>query len=304
MRFLRNIQNGSNWNIGFCDMSSEDFISKKCLGRVHWMKHDYKDRFFADPFILNVSQSDITVLAEEYIFDCPPGKIVELVVDRQTKRLKHRYEVLALPTHLSYPAIMNIDDTVWVYPENGAAGKLSIYRYDAVNHRLIEPHCILQGAVADATILRKENGDYLLTATRYPDNQSCVFAYETRSLYDGFSLSDHSPFQRSSKYSRPAGNFFHAFGSVYRPAQDCSDRYGGGISVMRFDPDTYRETFCFSIRPVSYRYSLGIHTINFAGTICVVDGYGYKYPTLGRIYASKMMKTIRDFMKNLLAYGS
>ena len=53
------------WNIGFIESSSREIVaSNDSLLRVHWLKHNYKDRFFADPFVLSVDENVINVLVE------------------------------------------------------------------------------------------------------------------------------------------------------------------------------------------------------------------------------------------------
>lgn len=299
MGLLDNIRNASNWNIGFCDMTPEELVAKRRLSRIQWMRHPYRDRFFADPFILDVSDNEVVVLAEEYCFDSPPGLIVELRIDRATKVLLTRYELLRLPTHLSYPAIMRYDGKVYVYPENGMSGRLKVYRYNGVSHRLEEPICILDEAVADATMFFRDGSQLILVATRYPQTQAGLYIYSSSGILSDFSLHRQQPLQTSLEYSRPAGNFFKVGTTVYRPAQNCGARYGSAISVMKFDPDTLEEDVEFTLLPASYRYNLGLHTINFHQGLCAVDGYGYLYPALGRMYASRFVAGIRDLAKRL-----
>ncbi len=299
MGLLKNIQNGSNWNIGFCDMTPEELVSEKRLRPIQWMKHPYKDRFFADPFIYKVTSQEIIVFAEEYVFDNPPGLIVELVIDRNTKRLKQRYELLRLPTHLSYPAIIREDGVTYVYPENGASEKLNIYRYDEIEHKLMEPICILNEAVADATMYKLNNGKFLLVATKYPENQENAYCYESLSVKGPFVPQSEAPFQTSRSCSRPAGNFFEAYGQLYRPAQNCVGSYGASTNVMEFDASTLREKVIFELKPQGRRYPLGLHTINFYEGLCVVDGLGYLYPTLGKWYCSPLVENIRISYKKI-----
>ena len=33
----------------------------------------------------------------------------------------------------------------------------------------------------------------------------------------------------------------------------------------------------------SFKYNLGLHTLNFQDDLCVLDGYGYLYPITGRV---------------------
>src|SRR6202022_4835217 len=45
--------------------------------------------------------------------------------------------------------------------------------------------------------------------------------------------------------ARPAGQPFTVDGTLYRPGQDCSESYGGGLAIARIDeltPAAYRET--------------------------------------------------------------
>jgi hypothetical protein len=96
-----------------------------------------------------------------------------------------------------------------------------------------------------------------------------------------------------------AGDFFEAYGALYRPAQDCTARYGSAISIMSFDTLTIQESLECRLKPQDYDYNLGLHTINFHEGLCVIDGCGYRYPTLGRVYASKPMVKLRNFAKSL-----
>lgn len=300
MGFLKNIQNGSNWNIGFCDMTPEELVAEKRLKPIQWLKHPYKDRFFADPFIYNVTENEIVVFVEEFVFHNPIGLIVELVIDRASKKLKQRYELLRLPSHLSYPAIIRYEGEIYVYPENGHAGLLNLYRYDAQNHQLIEPECILYEPVADSTILKIANDIFMLVATKYPDNQENAYLYQSSSLRGGFELVCNRPLQTFRNCSRPAGDFFSAYGQLYRPAQNCEGSYGASINIMETDLTKGVEKIAFDLKPQGKRYPIGLHTINFYEGLCVVDGLGYLYPTLGRWYTSPLMTKLRLAVKRLI----
>ena len=101
-----------NWNIGFCEQLTENFLRYKTLNKIKWLKHPYTDRWFADPFILDVTENEIVVLVEECHIENPKGIISELIVDRRSMRLKKRYELLSLETHLSYPIIIQEDNKI------------------------------------------------------------------------------------------------------------------------------------------------------------------------------------------------
>lgn len=271
-----------NWNIGFCDLLPEDLIKNKKLPIVRWMKHSYRDRWFADPFILWASDEEIVVFVEECPIDVPKGILCELHIDRRSMRLKERYVLLERETHLSYPAIIEYNGKTYVYPENGASGQLNIYEYDETDHKLINPVCILNEAVADATIM-KEGNRFLLIATRFPDTQEKAFFYESSSIFGPFKPIKDIPFKTSKAEARPGGNWMHVYGALYRPAQNCSQVYGGSLKIMYVDLINEKEQVECELNPQGFKYNLGLHTINFCNGLCVVDGCGYYHPVIARV---------------------
>ena len=69
------------WNIGFVERNVEDIIvSDDTMVDVHWVKHNYKDRFFADPFILSVNDKVIKVLVEDFPYYDKYGMISLLML--------------------------------------------------------------------------------------------------------------------------------------------------------------------------------------------------------------------------------
>ena len=270
-----------NWNIGFCEQTSEELIQSEALKPVRWMKHPFRDRWFADPFIYRVTESEIVVFVEECPIDNPKGIISELVIDRRTMCLKERYVMLELDTHLSYPAIFEYSGKVYVYPENGMSGCLNIYEYEGKSHKLINPVCILKEAVADASILKRDE-KFIIVATKYPDTQEKAYFYESDSLFGPYISVSLDPFQELPSCSRPGGNWIIVSGGCFRPAQNCSARYGGSLKIMLQNFPEKKEEAVFEIHPQGYRYNLGLHTINFHNQLCVVDGCGYFYPTFAR----------------------
>ena len=272
------------WNIGFCQLTTSEFIKDQCLQPIKWLKHSYKDRWFADPFIYKVTENEIVVFVEELPIKNPKGIISELVIDRKTMGLKKRHVLLELDTHLSYPAIIIEDGRTYVYPENGQSGKLNLYEYDAINHKLINPICIVDEPLADSTIFRM--GDYYyLCATKYPNTQEKVYLYRSNSLKGVYSSCSENPFNTDKGCSRPAGDWMVFNNKLFRPAQDCIKRYGHAITIMsvKLDEAVISESVMFSVNPVSRRYDLGIHTINFKEGLCVVDSFGYLHPLIARI---------------------
>ena len=280
---MRKFLNNQNWNIGFATTTPKELVQQKRLGKVEWLKHPYKDRFFADPFVYSWSDEQIVVFVEELEFDQPVGRLTELIVDAKTKRLLSKHTLLQLDSHLSYPAIIRNNGEVLVYPENGATGKLTLYKYDKDKHQLKEVCVVLEEGLADATI--HQIGEYYyMFATKVPKTQEDLYLYKSERFDGGYKEIDLV--SRGRVNARPAGNLFEVDGYLYRPAQNCSKRYGGAVEIMKCKISSdrkYSEEHSFSLNPTSFRYNIGLHTINFHTGGCVIDGYGYLYPIIGRM---------------------
>ena len=286
-----------NWNIGFCDLTPEAFISSGKLGRVVWMKNPYKDRWFADPFLLDVTDDSISVFVEERMLIADRGYLAELVIDRKTLEIKEHYVILETDSHLSYPAIIRKDGHIYVYPENALGGPLKMYEFDEANHLLINPTVILNERVADSTILEKD-GKFYLIAVKYPESLEKAYLYVSDAIDGPYKQVREAPVQMSRACSRPGGNWFYANNKFYRPAQDCSVNYGGGLKVMQVDSlNPFQENEVFGVQPLNYTYNLGVHTINFLNGLAVIDGYGYLYPMFGRFYYSSLVRKVINLIK-------
>lgn len=278
------IKYNQNWNVGFFTSSLKEVVEGKPYSRVQWMKHSYTDRWFADPFIYKVTDTEIVLFVEECPIHHPKGIICELVVDKTTNELKNRYVLLEKDTHLSYPSIIRYKGKTYVYPENGASGELNIYEYDKVAHQLINPVCILKKPVADATIVLKDGCYYMIT-THVPNVQERAFLYKSDNLFGPYLPIGNHAVQLSRSCSRPGGQFFSVNEKMYRPAQNCVGRYGKGLNIMQvsIDNDSFKEDIIREWSPLSFNYNLGLHTLNHYEDTFVIDGYGYLFPYAGRI---------------------
>ena len=172
-----------------------------------------------------------------------------------------------------------------------------MYEYDTDNHQLINPKVILNERVADSTILESE-GKYYLIAVKFPESLEKAYLYVSDEINGSYNQVGDAPVQMSRSCSRPGGNWFYANNNLYRPAQDCSVNYGGALKVMRVDSlHPFQEQVVLAVQPLNFKYSLGVHTINFLNGLAVIDGYGYLYPLFGRLYYSPIMRKLIQAIK-------
>ncbi|MEA5005232.1 MAG: hypothetical protein VB022_02350 [Rikenellaceae bacterium] len=247
------------------------------------MKHRSKDNWFADPFILNVTDNEIVLLVEEYIRRENIGIISKLVVNRHNYNIINKCRLLKLETHLSYPAIYRTNDNFFVYPENCQSGELKLYKYNKGSNTLDLIKTLVNEPLTDSIIYETNNKSYLFTTKQpYPSNNE-LYIYKANS-WDGDYTLDYS-ILLNDKSARSAGNIFKYEGLTVRPAQDCNKTYGGGIVFQSIKIKNERfvvEEIC-RLYNKSIKYGLGIHTFNTFQDIAVVDVMGYKYPIFGRL---------------------
>lgn len=273
MTFLPNLKNRffrTRWNIGFIEESIENYIHGDLTPHIHWLQHTYKDRWFADPFILSVDNQYIRVLVEEFYYPIGRGRIAQLKIRKKDYYLVENKTLIEESTHLSFPFIIRTDNTVFIMPENGASGQLKWYRYNTDTEDCIYEKTITHGNYADAVLLQDT---HTIAATTLPNPNGNELNFY--SLQHGDAIQSHKvTFEKA--IARNAGDWFTIKGKTYRPAQDCSKRYGEAMVIQEVENlEHLKFKDIRRIEPTSKRYNLGIHTLNSYGDLIVVDGFGY-----------------------------
>ena len=271
------------WNLGFIEEGLSDTLSNQSP-KIHWVKKRIKDRWFADPFILDVTDSEIIILAEEYCYNVHRGRIARVVIDRKTYEEMSFEIILELQTHLSFPFIIRKNGKIFLMPENSASGCSTVYEYNDANRKLTPLHHIAEEPFADATIFEMEGQSYLCT-TMLPDTNSKSVKIYTLNK-DAFKVVDRvATVKFPIVCGRNAGEVFTVDGQMYRPAQDCTLRYGHGVILqkMTMENGEWRLENVNSLYPKSFKYNQGVHTFNNFKGLIVIDGRGYRNPVIGRI---------------------
>ena len=274
------------WNIGFIQNRLEDILHGESL-KVEWMKHSYKDRWFADPFILDVTDDIIHVLAEEFYKPIKRGRIAHLIIDRNTYELKQLNVVLELPTHLSYPTIVRKNGKVFICPENGESGTLNLYEYDSKNFQCKKVECLLKENVADATMTTLDGKNYLFCTKHPHPNGNILHIYEKN---ENGRFSPYKEYAFEENVARMAGNFFEYEGILYRPTQECNTQYGHAVTLQEVqkkgDEFYFKEVRrLYSVHP---KLNVGMHTFNMYKGVIVTDALGFD-----NMWIRNVLKTLK-----------
>lgn len=270
----------NKWQIGFPQASLEDFV--RGGGNIELLKGVPEDRWFADPFIIDVTSSHITLLVEEFLYCSGKGRIARLTVSRKDYTLERNDTLLELDTHLSFPTIVRRNGKILICPENSASGKFLTYEYDAQ-----KGSCILCGTMYDAplvdAVLEELNGKEYLFATQKPNPNGRILQVYERDESGSFRHKQNVCF--ADNIGRNAGAFFKIGEELYRPAQDCNGGYGRGLSIQRVTNHDGRFEFSETTRIRSPRGYLdfGMHTLNRYKDVTVIDVASYRWPKIGSL---------------------
>ena len=272
----------AKYNIGFVEGNLDSVIAGEPV-RVKWMKHSYKDRWFADPFILDVTDDEIIALVEEWYDPIKRGRISKLIIDRHSYQLKDLKVMIDEGFHMSFPAITRKPDGIYIQPESSVNNRLVEYKYNKESDGF-EKYAILSDLPLTDSVRTNLFGDDLLFSTRLPDaNGKELGVYSWDEYKKEFVVKEYHHFDEN--ISRMAGNFFVCDSKIYRPAQVCIKSYGDAVSIQEVRLEDNRFSFKEIRRIYSPNrdYDLGFHTFNEYNGIIVVDGLGFRRPKLARV---------------------
>lgn len=254
------------------------------LDKINWIKNPYKDRWFADPFILEETRSTISLFVEEWEYSVKKGNISQIVVDKKTLRIVERTTILNLPTHLSFPVIFRRAGEVFFYPENSEAGELAIYSYEPKTKRVTKQKVLLREKIADAIIFERK-GIWFLVGTQEPNVNGDTLAVFSAPQFDGDYVYRYNvKFKDAS--ARGAGDVFFDGSNQVRVTQDCTRGYGKGLVFSTLVDDDERLLFEEYFRfYLPGNRALGIHTYNRTDESVIVDKKVFRYPIIGHVIA-------------------
>ena len=236
-----------------------------------------KDRFWADPFPV-YRDGRHYLFFEEYPYATARAHIsmMELGPDGRWGPV---VEVLRRPYHLSYPFMFEWQGEWYMLPETGANRTVELYRATSFPHGWELDRVLLSGLHAVDATLAEIGGRWWMFVNVAEEG---AFTWDELHLYHAPSpLGPWTPHRRNPvksdvRNARPAGRPFQQDGVWYRPAQDCSVRYGYALVVNRIDrldEEEYRETPVSKLLPNWLPDMMGTHTINAAGGLTVVDAW-------------------------------
>jgi len=234
-----------------------------------WILEGDGKNFVADTFPV-VEAGRQYVFYENYLDDKKKG-VLEAREFRPDSGFGPSFPVLETPYHLSYPYVWSFEGEWFMVPETSQNRTVDLYKALEFPHRWTLVKTLLPDIRAVDSSLLFYQGRWWLFASVADDARGST----TDSLHlfftDDFRTGKWTPHPlnpivQDVRSARPAGRPFIRDGKLYRPAQDCSVRYGYAVriqEVLELTESTYQERDGEVLRPRSGTF--GIHTYNTEG---------------------------------------
>ena len=282
------------WGIGFLKAGIADVIRNKTTNLTfEWMSLEDKTISHADPFIFKSDDGRINILFESVSSYNLNGKISLMVCNDSLDPFLEKV-VLNTNSHLSFPYVFTENGKVYVFPESAFSGTLHCYEFDQANRSFINKREILKLPLLDSTILKYGDRYWLFATLLGGTMHRDLHIFYADHLHGPYVPHAANPVKTDMNGSRPAGNFIEVDGSIYRPAQNCSNYYGESITINKINTLTTthfdEEQYMVIGANKDSEFNYGIHTINAVDDIIIVDGQKTYFEPVQQI--TRKLKTI------------
>ncbi|MGA8669934.1 MAG: hypothetical protein WB679_08660 [Terracidiphilus sp.] len=219
------------WDVGIVHAPIHRFLDPDFRPDVDWLSYSGGNRrFIADPFLFN-KDGKPAIMMEEFDYGDGSGRIIEgkLSFEEVETRI-----AIAEDCHMSYPYVFNYRDRIFCTPETYQKNQIALYSFDPIRAQWEKERVLVDGVPAcDPTVIRYDN-HWWMFFTRSDDLcQKWLFIYHSEDLCGLWIKHPSSPVNTSRASCRSGGTPFIHEGQLYRPAQDLSVIYGGGIAIKR-----------------------------------------------------------------------
>ena len=292
-----------DWSLGLIDTSIHRLLSGDKKPSVSWLPLSDDTRFVADGFVVPISNGEnekIYFLAEVYYYEKRSGRIECFAVDLSngSPRIEELGPVFDDGTHMSYPYIFEDAGKVYCVPETCQSRMVRLYEMVGEPHRWEMRQVLLDDVqYLDCSIV-KYNDLYWLFGTKARQagtNHGHLHIWWAEDLMGPWKPHLSNPVKEDVGSSRPAGTICEHDGKLIRPAQDCSETYGGEIVLNRIEelsPKTFVEVEVSRLKPdKAGDMPDGMHTISSYGAFSLIDGKRHRL--IGKVIREKVKRKLR-----------
>jgi hypothetical protein len=263
------------WNVGIAtlDRPLTDVRELAALKSIRWLRPMPPLRYIADPFPYRDAGGREWLLVEDYGHRRRErGRISRLDPSDPASVLEH---VIVRDRHVSYPFTFSDGADVYCAPEISAEDGVAIYRLRRDDSWTLALHILRGHRLVDPTFVRHDGRWWVFGTDASPRQNSALRAFHAETLTGPWIAHERNPIKIDRTSARPAGRPFTIGNRLYRPAQDCSQTYGGAIRVMEIHtltPTAFDESVALRLAPdPSWPYPDGLHHLVVDGTRVYFD---------------------------------
>ena len=237
-------------------------------------------RYYADPFVF-VHQGVVHVFVEEYPYATHKGVLSVFTIAADGTMSQPRV-ILEAPCHLSYPHVFERDGQIWMIPETSGARTVELWRAERFPDQWVREAVLLDDVcLGDATLTEHEGRLWLFAASGGDGGSSwdSLHLYHADHLLGPWTAHARNPVLIDASAARPAGAMWQRDGALFRVVQDCTEIYGGGLSITRVDaltPEVFSQSVETRLAPPKGSGMAGVHTLNRSQSVEVIDMVGWR----------------------------
>lgn len=263
------------WNVGLVHADQRSLLSGGTPD-VGWLDLGLRGAFAADPFLVEVDGT-LYCFFEVLPYATNRGHIAYAALDAPAGEPLRVVDAIVAPHHLSYPFLLRHGGEIVCVPEAAESGRVSAYAARDFPGGWYEKHTLIEGfAGVDNTIFEHDGRWWLLATDGRSGTNSELHVWFADELFGRWQPHRANPVKRNLAGTRPGGRPFVVDGRLYRPAQDCTLRYGRRLivnEITELTPERFSERPVSTIEPdVNGTYAAGLHTANAARDVIAVDG--------------------------------
>ena len=261
-----------NWNVGVVDAGPEALLGRRDTHPIRWLQWNSR-ALYADPMVLK-KDGRAFVFCEAIDPQSGRGRIETFALDGPSPTTPSC--IMEGDLHFSYPYVFEHCNAQYLIPECAESREVRLYAATAFPHAWTPVATLISDFDAcDSTVFRYGERWWMFCTAKESNPNLQLFAFYADDLRGPWRAHVRNPIKTDVTSARSAGPPFRYAGHLYRPAQDCSDTYGGAICINRIDflsPSQFEETTIqkLTARDFGFR-AAGVHTLSHAQNVCLID---------------------------------
>lgn len=274
-----------DWNVAVAEQNIEEFVfgNRKT---PEWLHKHKKGIYFADPFAYADDNGNLKILFEDYNYKNRKG-----VISQFDYKSKQKILAIECPSHLSFPFIVEHKGEIYSMPEASQSNRLDIYKLDKASNKFSFAKTLIKNMQVVDPALFEYNNYWWLFFTVKEFSNSMLYIYYSEDFLGDYQPHKNNPVKIDICSSRPAGNLFYHNNELYRPAQNCSETYGGKLAINKINkltPFEFSETTVKFLEPFKNQiYNKAFHTISSCGNYTIIDGKRFVFDFNNFLYHLK-----------------